>query len=152
MAPNLSRIRRSELTSLLGNEPYNSLLRDRYAHFIPEDAKTFYTISCGKKGIMKSDSEPTGVIFTDDSFIRIFEKWSVKDNALLGYSYHYQVPYGVSIRYDMDTTSASASHPRHHLQTSALGDNVRLPTGEVRCEEVLQMIFEQFVDPKQQQK
>jgi len=38
-----------------------------------------------------------------------------------------------------------AGHPKHHLQTSALGEGVRLPTGEVSCEQVLELIAEQFV-------
>jgi len=81
----------------MGSEPYNSLLRDRYADIKPMDARTFYTISCGK-GIIKPHTPPTGVIFSDSSFLRIFEKWAVRDNNLLVYSYHYQIPHGISIR------------------------------------------------------
>lgn len=80
--------------------------------------------------------------------MRIFEKWSISENELLEYSYNYQVPYGVSIRYDMDTVNASATHTEHHMQISAIGEGIRLPTGMVRCEQVLQLIFEQFVAPK----
>jgi len=132
----------------MGSEPYNSLLRDRYADIKPMDARTFYTISCGK-GIIKPHTPPTGVIFSDSSFLRIFEKWAVRDNNLLVYSYHYQIPHDISIRYDKDSERVAPDHPEHHLQTSGLGKRIRLPTGEVRCEEVLQLIFEQFVGPKQ---
>jgi hypothetical protein len=86
------------------------------------------------------------VVYKDGSFLRIFEKWSIRDGALLGYSYHYVVPHEeVSIRYEMDLRAASASHPKYHLHISHLGDDIRLPTGKVRCEQVLEMIFEQFV-------
>ena len=94
------------------------------------------------------DTPATGVIFRDGSFLRIFEEWSTRDNSLLAYSYHYQIPYSSSIRYDMDSREASASHPKHYLQTSEFGKNIRMPTGEVTCEEALRMIFEQFVGPK----
>ncbi len=36
-------------------------------------------------------------------------------------------------------------HPKHHLQASALGAGVRLPTGEVSCEQVLELIARQFI-------
>ncbi len=36
-------------------------------------------------------------------------------------------------------------HPKHHLQASALDENIRLPTGEVMCEDVLQTIVEQLL-------
>ena len=138
-----------ELRRVLHSEAYNRLLKHRLAVIKPVEAKTLYTISCGRKGIIEPDTSPMGAIFIDGSFLRIFEKWTVKDDRLLEYSYHYQVPHGISIRYEKDSESASASHPEHHLQTSSVGDDIRLPTGEVRCEEVLRMIFEQFVTPKQ---
>lgn len=139
----------SELWSVMSNEPYNSLLKYRHAVIRPEAAETFYTVSCGDAGIVKPHTSERGVIFKDGSFLTIYEKWSVADNHLLEYTHHYQVSHGISIRYDMSPEAASASHPEHHLQTSDLGEDVRLPTGEVRCEEVLQMIFEQFLIPKQ---
>ena len=105
-------------------------------------------VACGKRGIIGPDTPATGVIFRDGTFLRIFEEWSMRDRSLPVYSYHYQVPYGPSLRYDMDPRVAIASHPRHHLQTSEFGDDIRMPTGKVTCEEVLQMIFEQFVGPK----
>ncbi len=123
------------------------MLKDRNPIIKPEDRRTFYTVSCGAKGIIEPDTPPTGVIFGDGSFLRIFEKWSTRDGNLLTYSYHYQIPYGLSIRYEKDSENASAAHPEHHLQTSGVGRDIRLPTGAIRCEEVLQMIFEQFVGP-----
>ena len=36
-------------------------------------------------------------------------------------------------------------HPKHHLQASALGADVRLPTGDVSCEQVLELIAKQFI-------
>jgi hypothetical protein len=72
----------------MSSEPYNSLLKHRYAEIKPVESKTFYTISCGEKGIIKPDTPPTGVVFKDGSFLRIFEKWSAGTNSLLEYSYH----------------------------------------------------------------
>jgi hypothetical protein len=132
----------------MSSEPYNSLLKNRYADIKPHDARTFYIISCGEKGIIKPHTPATGVVFIDGSFLTIFEKWAVRDNRLIAYSYRYQIPGDISIRYDKDSDHIAADHPEHHLQTSGLGENIRLPTAEVRCEEVLQLIFEQFVGPK----
>ena len=139
--------RRDELRGFLSAQPYNSFIEGGYVRLQPVVARTFYTLSCGGKGIVKPDTPPSGVVFRDGSFLTIYEKRSVEDNRLLEYTHHYQVPYGISIRYDMDPANASPSHPEHHLQTSAIGDDVRLPTGKVTCEEVLRMIFEQFVMP-----
>jgi hypothetical protein len=36
-------------------------------------------------------------------------------------------------------------HPKHHLEASALSADVRLPTGEVSCEQVLKLIARQFI-------
>lgn len=139
--------RRDELRGFLSAQPYNCFIEGGYVRLQPVVARPFYTLSCGGKGIVKPDTPPSGVIFRDGSFLTIYEKWSVEDNRLLDYTHHYQVPYGISIRYDMDPANASPPHPEHHRQTSAIGDDVRLPTGEITCEEVLRMIFEQFVMP-----
>lgn len=133
---------------ILSGEPYNSLLQNRGPIIKPLSTRHFYTIACGEKGIIGPDTPPTGVIFGDGTFLRIFEKWSTRDNKLLEYSYHYQIPCGLSIRYDKDSKNASPAHPEHHVQTNGVGTGIRLPTGEIRCEEVLQLIFEQFVMPK----
>lgn len=110
------------------------------------DSKTFFTISSGKKGIIKPHTSPTGVVFKDDSFLRIYEKWSVETNILLECSYHYQIPNGLSIRYDMDPDKEAPHHPKYHIQTSAIGKGIRMPSNEVVCEVVLEMIFEQFLN------
>ena len=36
-------------------------------------------------------------------------------------------------------------HPKHHLQASTLGADVRLPTGEVSCEQVFELMARQFI-------
>lgn len=61
-------------------------------------------------------------------------RWEPVDDALvhvlylLAYSYKYITPSGLSIRYDMHEEEFSG-HPKRHLQISALGEDVRLPTG-----------------------
>lgn len=149
MSSSPARTRRREIQRIISSGSYNSLLKYPDPIIKPVDTRRFYTVACGAKGIITADSPPTGVIFSDGTFLRIFEKWSTRDDKLLTYSYHYQIPYGISIRYDKDSENVSESHPEHHLQSSGIGEKIRLPTGEVRCEEVLQMIFEQFVMPKQ---
>jgi len=111
------------------------------------NTRKFYVIWAGK-GKIGPESDPAGVIFKDGSFLRLYEKWRTRDDVLLEYSYHYQIPQGDSVRYELDSENASPSHPEYHVQTSALGDQYRLPTGLIKGEEILQMIFEQFVGPK----
>lgn len=147
-ARELAKQRQGQLSSFLSAEPYNSLLKPRYVRFTPQAAKTFYTIACGGKGIIKPTTPPSGVIFEDGSFLNSYEKRSVQNDELLEYTHHYQMPDGLWIRYDKDTDNASADHPEHHLQANGIGKDTRLPTGEVSCEEILEMIFEQFVGPK----
>ncbi len=117
----------------------------RHAVVRPVDSKTFFTISYGTKGIIKPHTPPSGVVFKDGSFLRIYEKWWVATNSLLEYSYHYQIPNGLSIRYDMDPAREAPDHPRYHIQTSATRRPIRMPSNEVMCEAVLEMIFEQFL-------
>lgn len=149
----LMKQRRDELRSFLSSQPYNSFIVGGYVRLLPVVAKTFYTLSSGDKGIVKPDTPPSGVVFKNGSFLTIYEKWSVRDAETPNeYSYRYQVPYGISIRYDKDPERASPAHPEHHLQTSAIGEKIRLPTGEIKCEEVLRMIFEQFLIPNQPQR
>ena len=93
---------------------------------------------------MKPGDTPRGIVFTNDSFLTLYEKWAIADDGLLRYSYHYQRPDGWFMRYDIEDEER-AGHPRYHLQASVLAENVRLPTGEVRCEEILKVIAEQFV-------
>ena len=148
MSSSPARDRRRQISRVLSREPYNGLLKNRSPIIKPKDRRAFYAVSCGAKGIIEPDTPPTGAIFNDGSFLRIFEKWSTRDGGLLTYSYHYQIPHGLSIRYDKDPENASPAHPEHHLQTSGVGRDIKLPTGEILCEEVLRMIFEQFVGPK----
>jgi len=137
--------RRAQLQSILSAEPYNSQLKHRYAVIEAVDSKTFFIISCGRKGIIRPNTAPSGVVFKDGSFLRIYEKWSVETNSLLEYSYHYQIPNGLSIRYDIDPAREASDHPKYHIQTSATGRHIRMPSNEVMCEAVLEMIFEQFL-------
>jgi hypothetical protein len=147
-ARELAKERQSHLIGILIGAPYNRLLRVPYVRFTPQAAKTFYTIACGDKGIVKPTTPPSGVVFEDGSFLNMYEKRSVPADQLLEYTHHYQTPHGLSIRYDKDPENVSPAHPEHHLQSSGIGKDIRLPTGEVSCEEILEMIFEQFVRPK----
>ena len=128
MAKRLSDRRRSQLQSLLSSEPYNSQLKYRHATIQPVDSRTFFTISCGKRGIIKPHTSPTGVVLKDDSFLRIYEKWSVDTHSLIEYNYHYQIPNGLSIRYDMDPAREAPHHPKYHIQASAIGKGIRMPS------------------------
>jgi hypothetical protein len=92
---------------------------------------------------VKLGEKPRGIVFRDNSFLVLYEEWSFEDK-LLSYKYHYQRPDGWFVRYDMDKKE-KLGHPKHHFQASPIGEGVRLPTGEVRCEEVLKMIADQFV-------
>jgi len=147
MTSDPARARRKELWRVLRYEPYNKLLRYRTALIKPDTYRDFYMVSAGE-GRIGPGSDPTGVVFTDGTFLKLFEKWQTRDGALLQYSYHYQVPGGDFVRYEMDSARAAPGHPEYHLQTSALGEEYRLPTGRVSGEEILRMIFEQFVMSK----
>jgi Family of unknown function (DUF6516) len=149
MSSSPARARRKQLQSVLGSHPYNRLLQGRTALIKTLDNRKFYMIWAGE-GKIGPDSDPTGVTFTDGSFLKLIEKWRTRDDALLEYSYHYQIPQGHSVRFELDSENASSSHPEYHVHTSALGDEYRLPTGPITGEEILQMIFEQFVGPKMQ--
>ena len=134
-----------QLWQLLSNEPYQSKLRSKSPDIRPaEDRSGNYIITAGERVIVKAGDPPRGLVFNDKSFLVIYEKWSKDPDELLGYRYHYQRPDDWFVRYDMHETEM-AGHPKHHLQTSALGGGVRLPTGEVSCEQVLELIAEQFV-------
>jgi hypothetical protein len=43
----------------------------------------------------------------------------------------------------MDLAREAPDHPGRHIQTNAIGRGIRMPSGEVTCEAVLEMIFEQ---------
>lgn len=145
----LAKERQDELWRMMAQQPYNRLLKYWTADIKPVPATTFYTIACGRRRTRAGDTTPSGVVFRDDSYLTIHERWAVDDNRLLEYEYHYQWSDIAWLRYDMDSDAASEKHPEHHLQTSWLGKEIRLPTREIRCEEVLRLVFEQFVMPKQ---
>lgn len=103
-----------------------------------------YAFGTGTPFIVGPRTEPTGLVFENRAFLTVYEKWSKRDDELLAYSYHFQIPGGPSIRYDMDERDLP-EHPRYHLQSSRIGEEVRLPTGEVTCVQVLEMIYVSFV-------
>jgi hypothetical protein len=132
------------LRQVLGSEPCNSKLRSKDPNVHPAPTmRGEYIIIAGETQIVKSSTLPTGIVFIDGSFLTVYEKWSKETDSLLGYSYHYQRPDDWFVRYDMQETEL-IGHPKYHIQAKALGENIRLPSGEVRCEEVLKMIIEQF--------
>jgi hypothetical protein len=103
-----------------------------------------FAFGTGEPLMVGPRTEPTGLVFRNMSFLTVYEKWSKSANALLAYSYHYQIPGGPSIRYDMDERDLP-DHPKHHLQSSQIGEHVRLPTGEITCVQVLEMIYASFL-------
>ncbi|MGB3682666.1 MAG: DUF6516 family protein [Rubrobacteraceae bacterium] len=130
---------------ILSGEPYQSKLRSKSPNIHPtEDQRGNYIITAGERVVVKPGDLPSGIVFNDESFLVIYEKWSKGPDELLGYRYHYQRPDDWFVRYDMHEKGLEG-HPKHHLQASALDENARLPTGPVKCEDVLEMIVEQFV-------
>lgn len=92
---------------------------------------------------MDEDTAPCGVIFSDGSFLTIYEEWYKPDNGLLAYSYHYQRN-DLSVRYDMDEQPREGI-PRWHVQFSGIA-KIHAPCGgRVGIEEVLEMIVHQFM-------
>lgn len=139
------RDRMWQLWRVLSSAPYQSKLRSKSPDLHPtEDRRGNYIITAGERLIVKPSDSPIGIVFSDGSFLVVYEKWSKEPDEILGYRYHYQRSDGWFVRYDMHE-EALHGHPKHHLQASALGESVRLLTGEVTCEGVLEMIVEQFV-------
>ena len=134
-----------QLWRVLSSEPYQSKLRSKSPDLRPtEDRQGNYIITAGERVIVKPGDAPTGIVFRDQSFLVVYEKWSKEPDELLSYRYHYQRPGSWFVRYDMHETELPG-HPKHHLQASSLGEGIRLPTGEVKSEDVLETIVEQFV-------
>lgn len=134
----------NEIRRVLQRESYQEKLRSKSPEIRPADAKPGeYIIKTGGLPFAKANERPHGIVFRDESYLVVYEKWSKQADSLLAYKYHYQRTDGWFVRYDMEEEQREA-HPRHHLQSGALG-NVRLPTGEVLCEKLLYMIGEQFV-------
>jgi hypothetical protein len=73
MSSSPARTRRAQLWSILGSGAYNRLLRGLTAIIQPLDSRRFYTISSGK-GRIGPESDPTGLVFSDGSFLKLFEK------------------------------------------------------------------------------
>lgn len=134
-----------QLWQVLSSEPYQRKLRSKSPDLHPtEDRRGNYIITAGERVIVKPGDAPSGIVFEDGSFLIVYEKWSKEPDELLGYRYHYQRADDWFVRYDMHETEME-SHPKHHLQASALNEDVRLPTGEVTCEQVLDLVVVQFV-------
>lgn len=134
-----------QLWQVLSSEPYQRKLRSKSPDLHPtEDRRGNYIITAGERVIVKPGDAPSGIVFEDGSFLIVYEKWSREPDELLGYRYHYQRADDWFVRYDMHETEMEG-HPKHHLQASALNEDVRLPTGEVSCEQVLDLVVVQFV-------
>lgn len=134
-----------QLWRVLSSEPYQRKLRSKSPNIRPtEDRWGNYIITAGERVIVKPSDSPSGIVFNDGSFLVVYEKWSKEPDVLLGYRYHYQRSDGWFVRYDMHEEEMEG-HPKHHFQASVLGKNIRLPTGEVACEDVLKAIIEQFL-------
>lgn len=139
------RNRIGEIWNILYPESFQKKLRSKSPEIRPgEDRRGNFFIKTPGRSFVKPGDAPRGIVFRDDSFLVVYEKWSISEDRLLSYKYHYQRPDGWFVRYDMEEEK-QAGHPKHHLQASVLGEHIRLPTGEVHCEEVLEMIVEQFV-------
>lgn len=135
----------SEIWHVLYQESYQKKLRSKSPKIRPgETGAGEFLIKTPGLPFVKPGDRPHGIVFRDESYLVLYEKWSTREDELLAYKYHYQRTDGWYVRYDMEE-NAQEGHPKYHLQSNALG-NVRLPTGEVLCEEVLNMIAEQFVD------
>ncbi len=139
------RNRLREIWDILYPQEFQNKLRSKSPAIRPgEDGHGNFFIKTLGRSFVKPDDTPRGIVFRDDSFLVIYEKWSIGDDRLLRYKYHCQRSDGWFVRYDMDEEQQT-DHPKQHVQASGLGEHIRLPTGEVRCEEVLRAIVEQFV-------
>lgn len=134
-----------QLWRVLSTEPYQRRLRSTSPDLHPtEDRRGNYIITAGQRLIVKPGDTPSGIVFNDGSFLVVYEKWSKVPDELLGYRYHYRRADDWFVRYDMHEIEREG-HPKHHLQASALGQDIRLPTGEVSCEQELDLILMQFI-------
>lgn len=107
------------------------------------EPRSRFVIRTEGAGIADHKTPPCGVVFTDESFLTIYEEWSKTDNVLLGYSYHYQRG-EMSVRYDMDEVPREGI-PQHHIQTSGI-EKIHAPCGgRVEIHEVLDMITHQIL-------
>jgi hypothetical protein len=136
--------RNTSIRMALARSHVQSKLRDEHPE-IPyfHKPKQRFVISTEGAGIADETTPPCGVVFTDGSFLTIYEEWSKPDNDILSYSYHYQRG-KVSVRYDMDEEPREGI-PRWHIQFSGI-EKVHAPCGgRVSIEQVLDMIVRQFM-------
>lgn len=139
------RNRITEIWNILYLEQFQKKLRSKSPEIRPgEDGHGNFFVKTAGLPFVKPGDAPRGIVFRDDSFLVVYEKWSVITDRLLRYKYHYQRPDGWFVRYDMEEED-QAGHPKRHLQASVLSEGIRLPTGEVSCEEVLETIAEQLI-------
>lgn len=92
---------------------------------------------------VKRSTPPSGIVFVDDSFLTIYEKWDTS-GELLGYKYHYQSG-DQDVRYELDEEKRE-NIPQHHMNTSFIKD-AHVPCGGAPVDfgEVLDMIIQDFV-------
>lgn len=145
--------RLGQLWSVLLGEECQCRLRSKSPSLHPagEDEEGNFVIKTAGPPFVKPEDLPRGIVFHDDSFLVVYEKWSKTTDATVGYKYHYQRSDGSNFRYDMEETKRRG-HPKYHVQATELGEDIRLPTGHIYCEDILQAIIEQFVDPDPQQR
>ena len=138
--------RLGEIWSVLLGEECQSRLRSKSPNLQPagEDEEGNFVIKTEGPPFVKPKDPPRGIVFHDESFLVVYEKWSKETDTIVGYKYHYQRSNGSNFRYDMEEVERRG-HPKHHVQATELGEDTRLSTGTVYCEDVLQTIVEQFV-------
>ena len=136
--------RNTTIRTALARGHVQAKLRDKHPE-IPyfHEPRNRFVIRTEGAGIADERTPPCGVVFTDESFLTIYEEWSKTDNELLGYSYHYQRG-TVSVRYDMDEELREGI-PQYHVQFSGI-ESIHAPCGgRVEIHQVLDMITQQFL-------
>jgi hypothetical protein len=136
--------RNTTIRRVLARVHVQAKLKDRHPE-IPyfNEPRSRFVIRTQGAGIVDETTPPCGVVFTDESFLTIYEVWSKTDNELLGYSYHYQRG-NMSVRYDMDEVPKEGI-PQHHVQFSGI-EKIHAPCGgRVEIHDILDMITHQFL-------
>ena len=95
---------------------------------------------------------PVGIVLKNGraclQFTELVEIGNDGTADVLTYTYHYSdSTYGepLSVRFDKDARAARADHPEHHVHVQPLPcHEIRLPTGAVKLEQVLDLIAHQF--------
>ena len=126
-----------QIRSILLGEECQSKLRSKSPSLRPagEDEEGNFIIKTDGPPFVKRNDRPRGIVFHDESFLVVYEKWSKETDTIIGYKYHYQRSDGSNFRYDMEETERR-KHPKHHVQATELGEDVRLTTGSAYCEDV----------------